>query len=75
MDLGPFTLLDASATTDAAGRHVTLVVVNRDRDRAIVTTVDLGGAALVGEISVAEINGPAVAAVNSFREPARGGRS
>ena len=68
-DLGPFTLLDASATTDAAGRQVTLAVVNRDRDRDIVATVDLGGAALTGEIAVAEVNGPDVAAVNSFENP------
>ena len=68
-DLGPFTLLDASATTDAACRQVTLAVVNRDRDRDIVATVDLGGAALVGEIAVAEVNGPDVAAVNSFENP------
>jgi alpha-N-arabinofuranosidase len=68
-DLGPFTLLDASATTDAAGRQVTLAVVNRDRDRDIVATVDLGEAALVGEIGVAEVNGPDVAAVNSFENP------
>jgi hypothetical protein len=66
-DLGPLTLLDASATTDADGRQVTLAVVNRDR--GIVATVDLGGAAFAGEIAMAEVNGPDVAAVNSFDDP------
>ena len=42
-DLGPFTFLDASATCDAAGRRITVTVVNRDRDRAHAATVDLGG--------------------------------
>ena len=40
-DLGPFTLLDAAATLGAGGREVMLAVVNRDRDRAHATTVDL----------------------------------
>ena len=34
-----------------------------------VAAVDLGGAALAGEIAVAEVNGPDVAAVNSFETP------
>ena len=68
-DLGPFTLLDASATVDAAGGQVTLAVVNRDRDRDIAAGIDLGGAALAGEVAVAEVNGHDVAAVNSFEAP------
>ena len=32
-DLGPFTLLDAAATCDEAGRAVSVTVVNRARDR------------------------------------------
>ena len=32
-DLGPFQLLDVSATRDAAGRELTLGIVNRHRDR------------------------------------------
>jgi len=70
-DLGPFTFLDAAATCDAAGRKVTLAVVNRDRDRAHAATVDLGGAVATGGLSVTEVNGPDVDATNSFAEPRR----
>ncbi len=68
-DLGPFTLLDAAATCDSAGRRVALAVVNRDRDRDLVATVDLGDATPAGEIAVAEVNGPDVGTVNSFENP------
>jgi alpha-N-arabinofuranosidase len=68
-DLGPFTLLDASATCDAAGRNVALTVVNRDRDRAHSATIDLGSAAASGGLAVSEVNGPDVGAINSFSEP------
>ena len=68
-DLGPFTLLDAAATADAAGREITLTVVNRDRDRDHAATVDLGDAETSGGIAVAEVNGPDVTATNSFAEP------
>ena len=40
-DLGPFDLLDVSATCDADGRDLTLVVVNRDPEREIATTIQL----------------------------------
>jgi alpha-N-arabinofuranosidase len=68
-DLGPFTLLDAAATCDAAGGRVMLAVVNRDRDRDHVATVDLGRARVASPVAVAEVNGPDVAAVNSFAAP------
>jgi alpha-N-arabinofuranosidase len=68
-DLGPFTLLDAAATCDAAGRKVTLAVVNRDRERAHAATVDLGGATATGGLAVSEVNGSDVGATNSFAEP------
>jgi len=68
-DLGPFTFLDAAATCDAAGRKVTLAVVNRDRERAHAATLDLGGATATGGLAVSEVNGPDVGATNSFAEP------
>jgi alpha-N-arabinofuranosidase len=68
-DHGPFTFLDASATCDAAGRKVTLTVVNRDRDRAHTATVDLGGATATEGLAVTEVNGPDVTATNSFERP------
>jgi alpha-N-arabinofuranosidase len=68
-DLGPFQLLDATATADEDGRRITLAVVNRDRDREHAATVDLGGSRVAGGLSVAEVNGPAVEARNSFATP------
>jgi len=69
-DLGPFTLLDATATCDAAGRTVTVAVVNRDRDRPHPATVDLGDAEAV-QVDLAEVNGPDVGATNDFDAPDR----
>ena len=68
-DLGPFTLLDASATCDENGRRVALAVVNRDRERDHVATVDLGAAIISGGVVVSEVNGPDVKTVNSFDAP------
>jgi alpha-L-arabinofuranosidase len=68
-ELGPFTLLDAAATCDAAGRQVTLAVVNRDAGRAHRATIDLGGAAAAGNLAIAEVNGPDVRAMNTFEQP------
>jgi alpha-N-arabinofuranosidase len=68
-DLGPFPLLDAVATCDAAGRELSIGVVNRDRDHGHRATIDLGGATAAGELQIAEVNGPDVDAVNSFERP------
>jgi alpha-N-arabinofuranosidase len=68
-DLGPFTLLDAAATCDDDGRRITLAVVNRDRERDHVATIDLGETVATGTVMVAEVNGPDVASVNSFEAP------
>ena len=72
-DLGPFSLLDAVATCDEAGRELTIGVVNRDRDRRHEATIDLGGATASGELRVFEVNGPDVDATNSFEHPDRVG--
>jgi alpha-L-arabinofuranosidase len=68
-DLGPFSLLDATATCDSAGGTLTLAVVNRDRDQSHKTTIDLGGAEIAGGLQVSEVTGPDVGATNSFAEP------
>jgi alpha-N-arabinofuranosidase len=68
-DLGPFAMLDASATCDASGARLTLAVVNRDRERAHRATIDLGEAAVTGDVLLAEVNGADVAATNSFEAP------
>jgi len=68
-DLGPFQLLDAAATCDAAGRALTLAVVNRDHARPLTAAIDLGGVSLAGVTEVWEVNGPDVGAANSFETP------
>ena len=67
-DLGPFDLLDVSATRDIAGRAVTLAVVNRDRDRAHATTIDLAETRVAG-VAVSEVNGASPDVANSFDQP------
>jgi alpha-N-arabinofuranosidase len=68
-DLGPFPFLDAAATCDAPGRAVVLSVVNRHRERDLEATVDLGATEVADGMAVAEVNGPDVAAENSFETP------
>ena len=73
-DLGPFSLLDAVATCDEAGRELD----DRRSSTATATgvttaTIDLGGATASGELRVYEVNGPDVDATNSFEHPDRVG--
>jgi len=68
-DLGPFTLVDVSATCDETGRAVAVALVNRDHDRDLPVTLELGGAAIAGAVSAWEVNGPDVTATNSFETP------
>ena len=65
-DLGPFTLVDATATCDEAGRALAVALVNRDRDRDVAVMLDLGDATIEGAVTAWEVNGPDVAATNSF---------
>jgi len=68
-DLGPFKLLDVTATRDEAGRVVTVAVVNRDRDRPITTTIELAdGRAISGAVAY-EVNGDDPTVLNSFEQP------
>jgi alpha-N-arabinofuranosidase len=68
-DLGPFALLDATATCDATGSTLTLAVVNRDRDKSHAATIDFGGAKVSGGVQISEVSGPDLAAMNSFEHP------
>ncbi len=68
-DLGPFKLLDVAATCDEAGQSVTLAVVNRDRERAHTTTIQLTDATAHSNIQVYEVNGADPTVINSFEQP------
>src|SRR5262245_51223239 len=68
-DLGPFTMVDATATCDGAGLALAVALVNRARDRDIPVTLDLADAVIDGAVNVWEVNGPDVAATNSFETP------
>jgi len=68
-DLGPFKLLDVSATRDEAGKTVTVAVVNRDRERPITSTIELGDGARIGSAVAYEVNGEDPTVLNSFERP------
>jgi alpha-L-arabinofuranosidase len=70
-DLGPFLLIDAAASTDEAGREISVALVDRDRDRDLTATVEVTGADVTGPVRVWEVNGPEVGAMNSFEQPRR----
>ena len=65
-NMGPFDVLDVSATRDAPGRDLTLVVVNRDPDNPIETTVQLTDAAFDGAATAYEVTGDGPEATNDF---------
>lgn len=67
-DLGPFKLLDVTATRDEAGKVLTLAVVNRDSERAHETTIKLAEETTITEFTAYEVNGPEVGSLNSFTE-------
>jgi alpha-N-arabinofuranosidase len=68
-DLGPFELLDVTATRDRAGGEVCIAVVNRSADQALQTDIELLGQGLVGDLASHEVNGPDPRTVNSFEQP------
>jgi alpha-N-arabinofuranosidase len=68
-DLGPFAMLDATATCDPGGTRLTIAVVNRDRDRAHRASIELGDAVVKDDVLVSEVNGANVEATNSFETP------
>lgn len=68
-DLGPFKLLDVAATCNEAGDELTLGVVNRDRQRAITSQIELVRGALPGAITAYEISAATPESENSFARP------
>jgi len=68
-DLGPFNLLDVTATCDAQRRELMIAVVNRDRERAHPTTIQLMDAATMTGVVAYEVNVDNPDAINSFEHP------
>src|SRR5215204_284646 len=66
VDLGPFDLLDVSATCDVEGGDLTLVVVNRDPEREIETTIQLADATFEEDAMAYEVTGESSGSINSF---------
>jgi alpha-L-arabinofuranosidase len=71
-DLGPFDLLDVSATCDTEGRDLTLVVVNRDPEREIKTTIQLADSTFEGTATAYEVAGESPGSINDFDRQAVG---
>ncbi|HEU5367719.1 MAG TPA: alpha-L-arabinofuranosidase C-terminal domain-containing protein [Ktedonobacterales bacterium] len=67
-DLGPFKLLDATATCDPDRRQIALAVVNRDREAAHTATIQFMDGVAAG-IDAHEVNGEDVTIRNSFDQP------
>jgi alpha-N-arabinofuranosidase len=65
-DMGPFDVLDVSATRDESGGDLTLVVVNRDPEREIQTTIQLTDATFEGDATAYEVTGDEPGATNDF---------
>jgi len=71
-DLGPFDLLDVSATCSADGRDLTLVVVNRDPERQVETTLQLADSTFEGDATAYEVTGESYNVTNDFDRQAVG---
>jgi len=67
--LGPFKLLDVSVTCDTSERELAIAVVNRDREHAHATTLQLTDGATMTGIVAYEVNGADVDVINSFDQP------
>jgi alpha-N-arabinofuranosidase len=67
--MGPFDLLDVTATCDQEGRELCIAVVNRSLDQALPTGIELLGRAFNGELTVHEVNGPDPSTFNTFDQP------
>jgi len=68
-DLGPFKLLDVTATCDTNGHELMVAVVNRDPERDLATTIELVDAVATSGIVAYEVNGGDPSVVNSFEHP------
>ncbi|MCA1647606.1 MAG: alpha-N-arabinofuranosidase, partial [Chloroflexi bacterium] len=68
-DLGPFQLLDVTATTNPARHELCVAVVNRSRDEAIAASIRVDSRAFVGTFTAYEVSGADPTIRNSFAQP------
>ncbi len=68
-DLGPFKLLDVTATCDANKHELMIAVVNRDPSRPITTTIELADVVARSRVVAYEVNSDDVNVSNSFEHP------
>ena len=68
-DLGPFPLLDVSASCDTEDQKLTISVINRSLDTALETDLLLQEAAFTGSGSAHEVTADQITTVNSFENP------
>jgi alpha-N-arabinofuranosidase len=59
-------VLDVSATLDKTGKQLVLYVVNRSKDKAMETKIDLAAGHFTGKGMARTINGPDIKAENTF---------
>jgi len=69
--LGPFQSLDVAATCDADAHEICLNIVNRHREQAVRTRIELQGQAFDGPLEIHQVHAPEVGATNSFDHPDR----
>ncbi|GCF11885.1 alpha-N-arabinofuranosidase [Dictyobacter arantiisoli] len=67
--LGPFKILDASATCDASGKTVTIAVVNRHREQDLSTTLKFADNVTIESAYAYEVNGDNPNSENDFEQP------
>jgi alpha-N-arabinofuranosidase len=67
--IGPFDLIDVSATRDEARSAITISLVNRSLDEDVDVDLAVFGGGLSGDIAVIELNAGDVNAANSFEHP------
>ncbi|MBO0782584.1 MAG: hypothetical protein J2P37_27530, partial [Ktedonobacteraceae bacterium] len=68
-DLGPFKMLDVTVTCDAAESELAIAVVNRDREQAHATIIQLTDGVTITGVAAYEVNGVSPDALNSFDQP------
>jgi alpha-N-arabinofuranosidase len=68
-DLGPFQLLDVSATWQPSEHQLVLAVVNRDHDQHHAASIVLADNMTIAHGTAYEVNGAQVETVNSFENP------